>query len=100
MTLHPPRTCQEPPLICLHVLKFGNSERVIRSCDALWLNQQYGVWKGITKQNVANIDDDDADEPFIDISVEDSQYIEAGREPETDVDRIEIDDQDKKNNSP
>jgi hypothetical protein len=40
------------------------------------------------KQNVTSIDDDD--EPFIDISGEDSKDIEAGREPETDVDRIEI----------
>jgi hypothetical protein len=41
------------------------TERVIRSRDALWLNQQYGAWRGITKQTTTNIDDDDNDELFI-----------------------------------
>jgi hypothetical protein len=50
-------------------------ERIIRSRDVLWLNQQYGVWKGITKQNVININDDDEDEPFLDLSREESPII-------------------------
>ena len=59
------------------------------------MNQQYGVWKGITKQNVTNIDDDaDEDEPFLDLSHEESGNLETGREEGTQVDRIEIVDPD------
>jgi hypothetical protein len=62
----------------------------IRSRDALWLNQQYGVWRVITIQTTTNIDDDDNDELFIDTDREKARNIEAGREAETYVDRIEI----------
>jgi hypothetical protein len=69
------------------VYRFLNleTERIIQSRDVLWLNQQYGVWKGITKQNVTNINDDDEDEPFLDLSREESPNIETGRETETDA---------------
>jgi hypothetical protein len=81
------------------VYRFLNleTEQVIRSRDDLWLNQQYGVWKGITKQTITNIhddDDDDDDELFMDAARETAQDIEAGREAETNVDRIEIVDND------
>jgi hypothetical protein len=74
------------------VYRFLNleTERIIRSRDVLWLNQQYGVWKGITKQNVTNINDDDEDEPFLDLSREESPNIVTGRETETDVNQIEV----------
>jgi hypothetical protein len=64
------------------------------------LNKQYGVWKGITKQNVTNINDDDDNEPLIDLSREESPNIETGRETEApnietgretaDVNQIEV----------
>jgi hypothetical protein len=88
------------------VYRFLNleTERIIQSRDALWLNKQYGVWKGITKQNVTNIGDDDDDdndnEPFLDLSREESPNIETGRETESlnikigretaDVNQIEV----------
>ncbi len=75
------------------VYRFLNLEtdRIIRSRDALWLNQQYGDWKGITQQDVTTIDDDDDDKPFLDISTDDTKDEETdnGREPE-EVDRIEV----------
>jgi hypothetical protein len=79
------------------VYRFLNleTEKVIRSQDALWLNQQYGAWKGIPKQTITNIDDDDDDdEPFIDAARGKTRDIEAGREAETTVRRIEIVDND------
>jgi hypothetical protein len=78
------------------VYRFLNlaTERVIRSQDALWLNQQYGVWKGITQQTTTNMDDNDEDELFIDTARETARDIEAGREAVTHVDRIEIVDND------
>ena len=78
------------------VYRFLNlaTEQVIRSRDALWLNQQYGVWKGIMQQTTTNIDDDDEDELFINSAQETAQDIEAGREVETNVDRIKIVDND------
>jgi hypothetical protein len=63
------------------------TEQVIRSRDALWLNQQYRVWKGIAKQTITNIHDD---ELFINTIREKAQDIEAGRGVETNVDRIKI----------
>jgi hypothetical protein len=78
------------------VYRFLNLEtdRIIRSRDALWLNKQYGEWKGITRQNITNLDDDDDDEPFLDISLDASRDIQTGSEPETAVDRIEVVDED------
>jgi hypothetical protein len=67
------------------VYRFLNLETkgITRCCDALWLNKQYGVWKGVTKQNITNIDDDDDDEPFLDLSRERSPNIETGRDTES-----------------
>jgi hypothetical protein len=74
------------------VYRFLNleTEQVIRSRDALWLNQQYGAWRVITKQTTTNIDDDDNNELFINTDQEKARDIEAGREAETNVDRIKI----------
>jgi hypothetical protein len=66
------------------------TEQVICSQDALWLNQQYGAWRGITKQSTTNINDDDNDELFTDTDPGKARDIKAGRETETNVDRIEI----------
>jgi hypothetical protein len=67
------------------------TDRIIRSRDALWLNQQHGhLNKGITKQDVTTIDDDEDNEPFLNISNDGPKDEEAGREPETEVDRIEV----------
>jgi hypothetical protein len=51
------------------------TEKIIQSRDALWLNQQHGDWKGITQQDVATIDDNDEDEDksFLDIANNDSK---------------------------
>jgi hypothetical protein len=72
------------------VYRFLNLEtdKIILSHGALWLNQQCGDWKGITQQDVTTIDDNDVNEPFLDISNDDPKDEEAGREPETEVDRI------------
>jgi hypothetical protein len=84
------------------VYRFLNLEtkQIIRSRNALWLNKQYGVWKGISKPNVTNIDDDKVNEPFLDLSRKEFPNIKNGRETESpnietgretaDVNQIEV----------
>jgi hypothetical protein len=66
------------------------ARHIIQSPEANWLNQQYGTWTGITKQGITALYDDEDDEPFINPSLDKSRDTEAGREPETMGNGIEI----------